>query len=215
MEIQKEYITITKTAKLVSYGKYTASTKVVWLVAHGYGFLAENFIKRFSDLNEDEHFVIVPEALNRFYINGLSGKVGANWMTTEERESEINDYIKYLDDVYVKFNLHQVEKLVVLGFSQGGATVARWFQKTSHPVKMLVFWGATIPDEVLEDSKIHQVEVFNILGDEDEFITKERLETIMKKYLNAKLKFSQIFYKGGHDILTEPLMQFINLLKLS
>jgi len=184
-------------------------------VAHGYGFLAENFIKRFRDLGENEHFVIVPEALNRFYINGLSGKVGANWMTTEERESEIEDYIKYLDNVYEMFSLQNYKKLVVLGFSQGGATVARWFQKTDYPVKILVFWGASIPDEVLEGDKIHQVEIYNILGNDDEFITKEHLEIIMKKYLNVKLKFSQIFYKGGHNILTEPLMQFINLLKLS
>ena len=215
MKANVHHLPITKHARVYTYGNNIDKADVVWLVAHGYGYLSEKFIQRFSDLDADKHFVIAPEALNRFYLNGLSGKVGASWMTTEDRENEILDYIQYLDNVFLTFNLHKVKKLVVLGFSQGGATVARWFQKTSHPVKMLVFWGATIPDEVLEDNKIYQVEVFNILGDADEFITKERLETIMKKYLNAKLKFSQIFYKGGHDILTEPLMQFINLLKLS
>jgi predicted esterase len=215
MTTNKQYIKVSKTAKVVTYGNLSEQTKIVWLVAHGYGFLAERFIKRFSHLDENEHFVIVPEALNRFYLNGFSGKAGANWMTTEEREYEIADYIQYLDNVYETFNLHKQANLVVLGFSQGGSTVARWFQKTHHPIKTLVFWGASIPDEVLEDTKIHTANIFTLVGSEDEFITKERLDIILKNYNNVNLKFSHIFYKGGHDILTQPLMQLISQLNIA
>lgn len=213
MKINKKIITTKKHAKVVTYGKLSAKTKMVWLVAHGYGFLAENFIKRFKDLNENEHFVIVPEALNRYYVKGLTGKVGANWMTTEEREFEIEDNNQYLDNVYETFSLQNYPNLVVLGFSQGGHTVARWFQKTKHPVKTLVFWGASIPDDVLEKKKIHKPKKYVLIGNEDEYITQERLETLQKKYDNVNLKFSHIFYKGGHDILTEPLIQLIDQLK--
>jgi predicted esterase len=215
MSTEEHHIRIEKQARVFTYGKQMETAETVWLVAHGYGYLAENFIKRFTDLDVNKHFVIAPEALNKFYLNGLSGKVGASWMTTEDRENEINDYIQYLDNIYITFNLQKAQKLVILGFSQGGATVARWFLNTQHIIKNLVFWGSSIPDEVLQSEKIHTANIFTLIGDEDEFVTKDTLDTIMKRYSNANLTFSHIFYKGGHKILTEPLLQLIDLLKLS
>ncbi|QQR97087.1 MAG: dienelactone hydrolase family protein [Sphingobacteriales bacterium] len=215
MKANVHHLPITKHARVYTYGNNIDKADVVWLVAHGYGYLSEKFIQRFSDLDADKHFVIAPEALNRFYLNGLSGKVGASWMTTEDRENEILDYMQYLDNVFLTFNLHKVRKLVVLGFSQGGSTVARWFLNTKHPIETLVFWGSSIPDEVLNSEKIHTAKIFTLIGDEDEFVQKDTLDTIMKKYNNVNLKFSHIFYKGGHKILTQPLMQLIDKLKLS
>src|SRR4051812_7128633 len=93
-------ITTPKTARVFTHGHISEKTKLVWIVAHGYGFLAEFFIEKFEELDPEEHFVIVPEALNRFYLKDMSGRAGASWMTTEDRENEIKDYISYLDNVY-------------------------------------------------------------------------------------------------------------------
>jgi predicted esterase len=201
------HITTTKTARIITYGQLTEKTKLAWIVTHGYGFLAEFFIKKFDCLNPDEHFVVVPEALNRFYLKDMSGRVGASWMTTEDRENEIKDYIKYLDNVYITLNLQKAPKIVGLGFSQGAATLARWFQHTQNRVDHLVFWGGSVPEDVLIQDKIKTADVYTVIGDEDEFITESVKTKVLENYRNNNLTFSQIFYKGGHAIVTQPLME--------
>lgn len=202
------HIATTKTARVHTHGHLHSGTKFIWLVAHGYGFLSEYFIKKLEVLPPEEHFVIVPEALNRFYLNGLSGRVGASWMTTEDRDQEIADYISYLDKVYETFILQSEAKIIALGFSQGASTMARWALKTHKPLTNIVFWAGSIPDECLQAvEKLNTLHPYILVGDEDEFITIEKRETFTKTLINAGLIFSQIFYKGGHAILTEPLMQ--------
>ena len=157
--INQHAITTTKTAKVITYGNLTSNTKLIWLVTHGYGFLAQYFVNKFECLDPNEHFVVVPEALNRFYIDGLTGKVGASWMTKEERQDEINDYILYLDKVYETFCLHSNAKKAVLGFSQGVATISRWLIQTNYSVKNAIFWAGSIPEEVLTTKKLNNYKV--------------------------------------------------------
>lgn len=201
-------ITTTKTARVFTYGKLTEKTKLIWIVTHGYGFLAEYFIKKFEELNEEENFVIVPEALNRFYLKDLSGRVGASWMTTEDRENEINDYTLYLENVYETLISQNTAKIVGLGFSQGAATLARWAVKTQKRLNRIVFWGGTIPNDVFHEvAKLNSMSPYLLVGDEDEYITEQKAIDIMKGLDNIGLTISHIFYKGGHAILTEPLLQ--------
>lgn len=202
------HITTPKTARIFTHGNLSEKTKLVWIVAHGYGFLAEYFIKKFEILNEVEHFVVVPEALNRYYATGLSGRVGASWMTNEDRENEIKDYITYLDNVYETLNLQTAIKIIGLGFSQGASTIARWSMNTNFRIDSLVFWGSSIPNDCLKyKDKINALSPYLLVGDEDEFITEEAKLEVMKGLDNAGITFSHIFYKGGHAILTEPLLQ--------
>jgi predicted esterase len=202
------HIVTTKTARIFTHGTHSGRTKIIWIVAHGYGFLAEFFIKKFEELSPEEHFVIVPEALNRFYLKDMSGRVGASWMTTEDREKEIEDYIHYLDTVYEALVAPSNARIVALGFSQGASTMARWALKTPYKVDRLVVWGGTIPDDCLINvNQLNFMRPCLLVGDEDEFISKERKEEVLQRLDNLGLTFSHIFYKGGHSILTEPLMQ--------
>lgn len=197
-----------KTGRIFTHGTLSESTKLVWIVAHGYGFLAEFFIKKFEELDPAEHFVIVPEALNRFYLKDMSGRVGASWMTTEDRENEISDYISYLDNVYDTLISQTKAKIVALGFSQGAATVCRWALNSKNHIDRMVFWGGTIPNDCLKDiPKINRWHPYLLVGDSDEFITEKVRDEVMKGFINSGLTFSHIFYKGGHVILTEPLME--------
>lgn len=202
------HIATTKTARVHTHGHLHSGTKFIWLVAHGYGFLSEYFIKKLEVLPPEEHFVIVPEALNRFYLNGLSGRVGASWMTTEDRDQEIADYISYLDKVYETFILHSNAKIIALGFSQGGATIGRWAMKTTKRLNNIVFWGASIPAECLEQvDRLNELHPYLLVGDMDEFISEEKRNEVIQSLINQNVIFSHIFYKGGHAILTEPLLQ--------
>ena len=37
---------------------------------------------------------MAPEGLSRFYLEGFSGKVGATWMTREDRLNDIDNYLR-------------------------------------------------------------------------------------------------------------------------
>ncbi len=99
----KNTIQVNKSANFVTHGNPNTA-KIIVFALHGYGQLAEFFVRKFNVLNETDYFIVAPEGLHRFYLKGASGRVGASWMTKQERQSDINDYINYLDDVWLKIN---------------------------------------------------------------------------------------------------------------
>lgn len=178
----------------------------VWFVCHGYGFLAGDFLENFEALNEKEHLVVAPEGLHRFYLYGTGGKVGASWMTKEDRLNDINDYIHYLDATYAQvmktLDINRV-KVTALGFSQGTATVSRWVLTGCSPVHRLVIWGGDFPPDIDWDAaarRLNQLEIQLVFGTEDPYLknaTLEKQSEQLKKYgVNFQIK---TFY-GGHEI---------------
>ena len=114
-----------KTFRYFTYGD-PSKPKIALYVLHGYGQLAEYFMRKFHKLDES-FFIIAPEGMHRFYVNGTSGRVGASWMTKEARAIDISDTIGWLDKLEEEVNsIHTFDKKIILGFSQGGATAARW-----------------------------------------------------------------------------------------
>lgn len=116
--MKEENILVHKTARYFTEGKLCNKTKQIWFVLHGFGMDAKNFLQSFALLFSDKVLFVAPEALNRFYIKGHSGRVGATWMTKEDRQNEIKDYINYLDSLYdyiVSTKANQVQ-ITVLGF---------------------------------------------------------------------------------------------------
>ncbi len=99
------WIRVPRTARYRVLGDPERAAEV-WFVLHGYGQLAERFVARFQalpGLAEGTRAVVAPEALSRFYLDvgggehGADSPVGATWMTREDREHEIRDYVEYLD----------------------------------------------------------------------------------------------------------------------
>ncbi len=181
-------------------------TRQVWFVCHGYGFLAGDFLKNFAALNEKQHLVVAPEGLHRFYLFGTGGKVGASWMTKEDRLNDINDYIHYLDDTYAEImkplDINRI-KVTALGFSQGTATVSRWVVTGSSPVHRLVLWGGDFPPDIDWDTaarRLNHLQVQMVFGTEDPYLKNAALEKQseqLKKYgVNVQIK---TFY-GAHEI---------------
>jgi hypothetical protein len=87
--MSKHSITVSKKARYYQIGEASPIIKKVWIVLHGYAMLSEFFIKKFENLNDGSTLIIAPEALNRFYIDGTYNRVGASWMTKEERITDI------------------------------------------------------------------------------------------------------------------------------
>jgi hypothetical protein len=63
----------------------------VWIVCHGYGQLAADFLAAFQVIAAADRLLVAPEALNRFYPgvttgpHGPDSPVAATWMTREDR----------------------------------------------------------------------------------------------------------------------------------
>lgn len=72
-------------------------------------------------------------------------------MTREERLSEIRDYVAYLDRVAERFAPDGVDgpaRRILLGFSQGVHTAARWLAMGTASVDAAIFWGAYLPADL-------------------------------------------------------------------
>lgn len=204
------YFQTQKTAKVVIEGEVNPKLKTVWLVAHGYGHLASYFINKLKPILNEENLVIVPEGLHRYYLNGISGRVGASWMTKEEREHDIADYCNYLDEVYKKFIRPLGEKITVnaLGFSQGGATLCRWASSTQYKIDNLIIWGSVIPTDMNWENYLSKINVGNwiyVAGDKDEYLNPEQQHTQLDTLKRNNIQPQTVFYEGGHDIMEEPL----------
>lgn len=205
--MKTNYIQTSKTARYYTLGKFDESTDEILFVLHGYGELASEFISKFTSLENGKRFIIAPEAMNRFYLRGLYGKVGATWMTKEDRENEIKDYINYLDNVYnlLLQNKTSGVKVRLLGFSQGGATASRWFTETECKIDELILWGSSVPHDINYSklkSKLTSKLIY-IIGDKDKFITKEKLTEELELLDQNKIDYEIKKYSGKHDILPE------------
>ena len=100
----EHHLTVSRTASYQQLGTLSARTRRVWFVCHGYGQLAAYFVRHFAFLAEADPttVVIAPEGLSRFYLTGNGGRVGASWMTRDDRLHEIADHINFLNQLSAK-----------------------------------------------------------------------------------------------------------------
>ncbi|MHC2990275.1 phospholipase/carboxylesterase, partial [Pontibacter sp. HJ8] len=148
--MQENKLIVPRTARYYTLGTPSAHTRQLWIVCHGYGQLARYFLRHFAVLDDGATMVVAPEGLSRFYLDGFSGRVGATWMTKEDRLSEIDDQATYLN-LLLQELLSQIPadvRVTVLGFSQGGATVSRWLASGNVPVHRLILWAASFPEDI-------------------------------------------------------------------
>ena len=181
-------------------------------VLHGYGQLAQFFIEKFSKLN-DGYFIVAPEGMHRFYLKGSSGRVGASWMTSEDRESDIKDNLNWLTELDNSLEQANGKRKIILGFSQGGATAARWYFADSIKVDRLIIWASVFPPDLPKEQVIERCEKqTNIfaLGSEDEYYNREQQEEIIQFY--KSMGFDTVHYDGNHTIDFETLVEILRRL---
>jgi len=212
--MQQKNIITPKTARYFVLGEPTDQIETIWFVCHGYAQLANYFIKNFEIINNGKNLVIAPEGLHRFYWKDFTGKVVASWMTKEDRNEDINDYINYLDAVYKEvlssFNPVKKVKINVLGFSQGAATVCRWIENKKHAINNLILWAGAFPNDMnLEMNKefFNRINILLVIGDNDEFINEQEVRTQENLLRKNGIKFQSLSFNGKHEIQKEIILK--------
>jgi predicted esterase len=212
--IRKNLIQVQKTARFFTIGTLGEETKEIWFVCHGYGQLAEYFLRKFQQFEDGKTFVIAPEALNHFYVEGFSGRVGATWMTKEERDAEITDYVSYFDglsgQLFGNIDFEKV-KLNVLGFSQGVAAVCRWVVLRNVPFHRLILWAGIFPPDLNSDfsfsiNALKEKEVIIVYGDKDPMLKEAHLKE-MESFRQIKPDLQIVRFEGGHELKEDVLLK--------
>mgnify|MGYP000256070498 CR=1 FL=1 len=190
-------------------------TKNVWIVFHGIGYLSRYFINFFDTLPENENYIIAPQAPSKYYLNGQYKHVGASWLTREKTDIEIENVLNNIDSVFQKENVTDAMNLIVFGFSQGVSIAARWVAKRKIECNKLVLYAGGLPNELnTKDFNFlwkNKTEVIVIIGDADEYLTPERMESENQK---IKILFEgrvrKISFVGGHEVKKELITDLVN-----
>ena len=214
MEPEEKQISYTSTNTYSTMNALNTSTKNVWIVFHGIGFLSRYFIKYFSELPKEENYIIAPQAPSKYYLNKDFKHVGASWLTKEKTMLETTNVLNYLDNLFASENIPAHCQLIVLGFSQGVSIATRWTAKSKIDLDQLILYAGGIPEELTpEDFKFllaGKAKVKLVLGNNDEFITEVRLEKEKEK-MNSLFsgKAELIKFDGGHEIKKDVLIGLI------
>lgn len=201
-------------------GSFEEELTEVWIVCHGHGQLARRFLSRFLPIERPDRLFVAPEALSRYYLappkagpHPPDTPVGASWMTSEDREFEIADYVSYLDQLHDEiFSVVDRAKvqLWVLGFSQGTATAARWIARGHIEPDRVVFCAGLLPPELDSESAgrlVRRSRLTIVVGRQDDFATPERVAEQELRLRSLGIPYTTIRFDGGHEITPETLIR--------
>jgi predicted esterase len=216
--LQEHHLTVPRTARYYTLGGQVKIPSEIWMICHGYGQLAGRFLARLDALDDGRRLVVAPEGLSRFYVpsdGDPDDKVGASWMTREDRLSEIEDYVRYLDAVF-ETACRPVDragaKLTVFGFSQGTATAGRWAMRGKPMVDRLVLWAGLLPPDVepaAQRRRLNALDLVFVLGDGDEFTSGAALAEQRAALDRAGVRYRVLSFAGGHHIDPATLQQLV------
>ena len=205
--MQSHHISVEFKARFSTLGELTSSTKQIWFVLHGYGQLAPYFIRKFDKLKEHSVYVIAPEGLSHFYTEPLqttgrnSDRVGASWMTKENRLVDIENYLTYLNTLYAdQVDSNCSVPTTILGFSQGAATACRWVSTGGVRFERLILWSGVFPQGK---------EVSIVYGKSDPFLENSQFELVREVSTKLGITPQYVPFDGGHEIEETTLLNFL------
>ena len=215
--MQHHTISVPRTAHYFVLGQPGPHIRRLWIVCHGYGQLADEFLEQFRMLDDGETLVVAPEGLNHFYRKGFDGLPGANWMTRRHRETQIEDYAQYLQELLQHYRslLLKSVRVVLLGFSQGTATVCRWALRLQPQFDDLVLWAGLPPEDLdyaAQRSYLQTKNLYLLYGTHDPFLTPDQLDILQKIEDQNGVDFGDTSYVGGHEIPASELLALLRRL---
>ena len=209
MELETHRLMVPRSARFVTSGSHV-DVDDVWILCHGYGQLASELLGQAHVLERPRRLIVAPEALSRFYHEDHE-TIGASWMTREDRDAEMSDYVRYLD--LLENQLFETMDratvcLTLLGFSQGVATAARWACRSQPKLDRLVLWGSTLPPELNDEASLSPLKRTHLVlvgGSRDHFLdgsSRHRQRQLLNRH---QIHFEERAFNGGHRLDDETL----------
>ncbi|MBC3786924.1 alpha/beta hydrolase [Spirosoma utsteinense] len=215
----EHHLSVQRTARYYTLGTLTDQTTHIWFCLHGFGQLASFFSKKFTGLDNGKTLVVVPEGLSRLYLNGKYERVGASWITREDKQHEIHDFVAYLNTLYEIIldgrdpNLFHI---TLLGFSQGAATACRWLDgngMNSIHVDRLILWAGFFSNgigDLIDPEKLKDVETHYVYGAQDEFLALIKdIDAYKARLLFDVPNLKTTVFEGGHRVEPSVLANLI------
>jgi len=209
--MKENTLTIQKTTRYFTHGDLDEANSLL-ICLHGYGQLPTYFGRKFEAVDKN-YFVVIPEGLHRFYLEGSSGRVGASWMTKEAREQDIQDNMNYLKQLLDNLTSKKsFKKIILLGFSQGGATATRFYVNQLN-IHHLILWACVFPPDLHMEEEINFEPNKNyfVLGSGDQYFNETEQMNTIEFY--KKKNFNILQYTGNHSIESSMLNDLLNKLK--
>ncbi len=207
-----KHITVPIRTPYHTLNQLTEQTETIWFACHGQGQLAEYFIKKFEGLDPVKNFIIAPQGISKYYLNGFTGRVGASWMTKEDRLTEIDNQQTLLQAIW-DLEVGEVlgKRVIFFGFSQGVATISRFAAFSKLPFDTLVLWAGGFPPDIPTGSFDHlsgKETLHYFTGHDDPYYKPEMLHTQTDLVLAAMGKAPHTtFFDGGHTVIPELLKE--------
>ena len=214
MNKQQKQVTYQTTNTYETLNQLTDKTKNIWIVLHGIGYLSKYFIKYFDELRTEENYIIAPQAPSKYYLKNEYKYVGASWLTKENRVSETENVLAYLDAVYAAEEFPLDCNLIIFGFSQGVSIATRWIASRKIQCNKMILYAGGIPKELTPQDfdflNPKATEVTVIVGDKDQYLTGE-----VMKYESARIaelfqgKAKQQIFEGGHEVKKKIINEIV------
>ena len=134
-------------------------------------------------------------------------------MTKEDRQSDIRDYIRYLNALYQKVtdvSGARNTRLTVLGFSQGTATATRWLASGDVTADRLILWGGLPAEELITNEfaeAMNGARIQFVCGTQDKYVYPNRMEKMRKRIPEIDGDFDYVTFVGGHEIDRDTLAE--------
>ena len=212
--MEEKKISISKTVRFYTLGEQNREVEHLWYLLHGYGQLAGYFIRPFREFESSKRLLVAPEGMHRFYLEGTEGRIGASWMTKEDRLQDIEDYCRYLNQLHAELltGLNPDVKIHILGFSQGVATAFRWVNHFEGQITSLHGWAGTFPPDIdyaLNRERFQKLRITAHFADNDRYIPLEKADELEFQLKSQGISLKRFDYKGEHKFYPEPLKDLI------
>lgn len=195
-------------------GQLSPATTDIWVVFHGFGQLAARFIRKFQFLDDGNQVVIAPQGPDRFYFDQFR-KTGASWTTRDHRDLHLANQQNYLDAVWEQVtsgvDLGTI-RIHTLGFSQGVSVQTRWISSRNVEVSTMIYWAGGYPEDLSAadwNYAVSQPSVLSIVGDEDEYLTEERMSQERTKVLICHPQTEFRMFAGRHVMPQEVVKEVL------
>jgi predicted esterase len=217
----EHHLTVQRTARYYTLGgtplgQLNEQTTDIWFALHGFGQLGKYFIRRFDVVQTQQTLVVAPEGLSRLYLDGEYSKIGASWLTREDRDNEVSDYLAYLNQLWDTLLANrdpQTLRITLMGFSQGAATLCRWLQAGHIRADRVILWAGFFPNgiaDVIDPAKLAPIDTTFVYGRQDEYIEQmPDPEGYMNRMVAEVPTLKIMPFEGKHTVEREVLQQFV------